>query len=242
MLVAVLGVTVTFSGTVLGAVIPGGDFQMYKPETGYTVTATFPGAEFDNYAGGVGDGLAVIGSGIADYSDGTSGGFVDLPGWVVIQGNNDLANNGVGDSTGMNLFAGWGGDSQRQTNGDLGAIAMGNVITISATVENRFWGDVPVDLAFELMAGGVALTPTSLVDWDFNIKDGVWQEISKTYDASALAGNIGDAISIVIGVQPGSGAGNRMVWDDVSMVVPEPVTMVLLGLGGLGLIRRRRNG
>ena len=37
--------------------VPGGDFQMYKPGTGYTVTATFPGSGFTNYASGIGNTL-----------------------------------------------------------------------------------------------------------------------------------------------------------------------------------------
>ena len=89
--------------------VPGGDFQMYKPGTGYTVTAEFPGVPFENYASGIGDNLPVNGAGIADYSDGTTGGFIDMPGWAVVQGTNYLFSNGVGGSTGFNASGFSGG-------------------------------------------------------------------------------------------------------------------------------------
>jgi hypothetical protein len=57
--------------------IPNGEFAMYKPGTGYTVTATFPPGNV--WARGVGDGLPVLG-GQVDYSDGTTGTVVVSPG------------------------------------------------------------------------------------------------------------------------------------------------------------------
>ena len=81
---------------------------MYKPGTNYTVLATFP-LGGNSYAQGVGDNLTVIGDGIANYDDGTSGAVIDCPGWTILTGGNDLFGNGMDGSVGFNAFGTWSG-------------------------------------------------------------------------------------------------------------------------------------
>ena len=187
---------------------------MYKPGTDYTVTAIFPGSGFTNYTSGIGDNLAVKGSGIAEYSDGTTGGFVDMPGWVVIQGTNDLGNNRVDGTTGFNGFAAWGGDCRVESADSLGNMAGGATYTISAMI-NGGVADGP--LAFYLLAGGVAMTPSSSVEKVVPVND--WQLISRTFDADAIADHVGQPMTIVIGVQDENDIGGRMIWDNITLEV-----------------------
>ena len=90
----------------------------------------------------------------------------------------------------------------------------------------------------DLLADGVALTPSSSVD---PVLSGSWQEYSRTYDATSLAGHAGESLTIVLGHgRPATGAQSQ--YDDVSLsAVPEPATMSLLVLGSLALLRRRRS-
>jgi len=121
--------TLTVTDPVQTSLIPGGGFQMYKPGTGYTVPAEFTdGASF---ARGVGNGITLAG-GTVTYSDTTVGNTVDLPGWEPLQAGNDLLANGVGGSTGMNIFAAWGGDGRVQTTGSLFAVAARQSVTSTA--------------------------------------------------------------------------------------------------------------
>ncbi|MEE8428118.1 MAG: LamG-like jellyroll fold domain-containing protein, partial [Gammaproteobacteria bacterium] len=197
--------------------VPNGDFQLYKPGTGYTVTATF--APGNNYAAGVGDNLTVKGDGIADYSDGTSGGFVDCPGWTGPIGEtntNDLWSSGIDDdgTTAFNAFGTWsGGNGSLVESADsLGDIAGGAIYTVSAMVEGPAG-----PLTLELLAGGVALPPSSSVTPASPTVG--WEEISRTYDADAIAGYVGEPITIVIGIAKLGDElyGSRVRFDDVSL-------------------------
>lgn len=224
------------------ALIFGGDFQMYKTGTGYTVTAEFSGT--NPFARGVGNAIDIAG-GIVTYSDLSPDGVandaiadIDLPGWMPLQSGNDLANNGVGGSTGMNIFAAWGGDGRIQTAGSLGVIGAGQTITISVMAGGPSGGPIGGPLAFHLMAGATQLVPTSFVDPV--LLNGSFEMMSRTYDAAALAGSIGQNMSIVLGVEDANNFGNRVIFDNVDLtVVPEPSSALLLSLGGMALALRR---
>jgi hypothetical protein len=201
--------------------VPGGDFQMYKPGTDYSVLAEFgPG---NSFARGVGDGIQLAG-GTVTYSDGSPDGVngdgipdIDMPGWETVQGTNDLFG-GFEGTTGMHLFAAWGGDGRIQTEGSLGAIEPGAVYTIRALVGGPDSGPIQGPLAFHLLADGDQLIPTESVDPTLP-NGGAFQEISRTYDASATAGHNGAEIDIVIGVEDENDFANRVIFENVELEV-----------------------
>ncbi|GAF74176.1 unnamed protein product, partial [marine sediment metagenome] len=75
-------------------------------------------------------------------------------------------------------------------------------------------------VTFELRAGGVPMTPSSSVTPIPAL--GTWEVISRTYDRSAIAGHIGEPITIVFGTsRPGEGepelTGTRTQFDNISL-------------------------
>jgi hypothetical protein len=196
-----------------GGFVANGNFQMYKPGTAYTVTAAF--ADGGAYAKGVGNGI-VISGGAVNYSDGSTGTTVDLPGWTPLQSGNDLVANGVAGSTGINFFAAWGGDGRIQSASALGTVQDRGVYTISAMVGGPDDGPIQGPLAFHLLADGVQLTPTSSVNPTLP-NGGGFQQISRTYQGAALAGHIGASLTIVLGVEDANDAGKWVVFDNVAI-------------------------
>jgi len=201
----------------------GGDFEIYKTGTAYTVTGELddPGP-FTSYVQGVGDGVNVAGNGVVNYSDGTSSTNepVDLPGWVVVpgKGNPDTGRNGVGGTEGLNIFASWGGQQRVESTAALGTVEAGKVYTISAMVDGGAGSPIEGDLAFHLMADGTnQLAPVAPLA---PLTGGLgFQAISQTYDTTSTAGHIGEALSIILGVEDTNANGNRMIWDNVSLTV-----------------------
>jgi hypothetical protein len=193
--------------------VVNGTFQMFKPGTDYTVTASF--ADGDSFARGVGDGIVLAG-GTVNYSDGTTGTTVDLPGWTPVQSGNDLVANGVNGSTGMNLFAAWGGDGRIQSASSLGSVQEDGVYTISVMVGGPDDGPIQGPLAFHLLADGVQLTPTSSVNPTLPT-GGAFQEISRTYEGAALAGHIGKSLTVILGVEDANDFGNRVIFDNFAI-------------------------
>lgn len=221
------------------ALVPNGDFKMYKPGTGYTVSAIFvPG---NAWTTGMGDNVIVNGTGV-EYGDGTTGDRVDVPGWITPvdsqgspTGTCDLFTLGFDEGDGsscLNAFGTWSGQNGNLAmSADPLTLPGSGPITISAMVI----GDVG-PRTFELLVDGVALVPDSVVEPTY-IQE--WQEMSRTYN-SVPAGDV----RILVGTsRPGPNDpdlfGTRMRVDNITLV-PEPATMLLLGLGGFGLIRRKR--
>jgi hypothetical protein len=232
------------------ALVPNGDFKMYKPGTGYTVRATFP--EGNIWTTGMGDNAPINGSLEAIYADGTTGKAVDVPGWITpitlpawrdgadhTTGTCDLFTLGYDETDGtscLNAFGTWSGQNGNLAmSADPLTLPGSGPITISAMVI----GDVG-PRTFELLVNGVALVPDSVVEPTY-IQE--WQEMSRTYN-SVPAGDV----RILVGTKPPHTTaeddpdrlfGTRMRVDNITLV-PEPATMLLLGLGGFGLVRRRR--
>lgn len=226
-----------FAGQAGAAVVFGGDFQMYKPGTGYAVTANFAPSSF---ARGVGDGITMAG-GTVDYSDGTSGTVADLPGWtgpIAGTNTNDLTNNGIGgttETTGLNVFGTWSGGNGAliESSAPLArpTLGLGQVYEISVMV-NGSGGP----LTFDLMVDGTVVTPSSALTPTLPTSD--WEKFSRTYD-SLPAGDV----TILLGIEKlGDDLyGTRTILDDVSFdAVPEPSSTLLLGLGGVALMVRRK--
>ena len=194
---------------------------MYKPGTNGSITAAFTAG--NSFARGVGDAIELAGGSVL-YSDGTTGeqgdGIpdIDLPGWTPLQSGNDLVANGVDGSTGLNMFAAWGGDGRVQSAASLGTIKAASDYTITAMVGGPEGGPIQGPLAFHLMADGVQLTPSEIVDPTLPAES-EFQMISRTYDAASLAGFVGAEMTIVLGVEDANDFPNRVIFDNVSLEV-----------------------
>lgn len=194
--------------------VPGGDFQLYKPGEP-DVTATLTGG-WASWNGVVPPTDLNINDGSADYSDGTTGSTVDLHGWVKIQGNSDFLGNGPEGSVAFNAFGAWGGQTRIESAEPLGTAQAGDVYTISVMVGGPDGGPIQGPLAFHLAADGVPLTPTSAVDPTLP-NNNEFQEISRTYEGDAIADHIGADLTIILGVEDENDIGNRVIFDDVSI-------------------------
>jgi len=227
-------------GQTQAALVFGGDFQLYKPGTGYTVTATLAAG---NYGKGVGDGITLEGGGTATYNDGSgTGTVVDLPGWSDLGTGslNDFAdssgdpNGGPDGSVALNLFGGWSGGLGQLVESSTGLtppiLGAGEVFQISADII----GDAGT-MVFDLTVDGVIIAPDS----QYIPSAAVWDVMTSTY--SSLPAGV---VKIRMGTDPAAGplVGARTRVDNVHFsAVPEPSSALLLGLGGLALLRRKRN-
>jgi hypothetical protein len=233
--------------------IPNSSFEeIYKPGS-TTITADLGGG----WTTGVGPNIPMNGSQIANFSDGTTGNAVDIPGWIGAAGWDN--------SYGLNTNSNRKGSVARQTtagdglyyylaNGGGWGNQPGGVIASDAPLANveanttytlsmlaHGWGDGSgaTPLVLDLLADGVALTPSSSVDPVLG--GATWLEVSRTYDLASLAGSVGQALTIRLGVDRDA-SGNQSHFDNVSLsfeasaaAIPEPSTFVLATLGLLGL-------
>ena len=225
-----------------------GEFNIYKPDQTYTIGATFVEPAFGK---GVGDNIdATNPAGSVTYDDMSTPGIpqdslpdFDMPGWNSLTGgNNDLANNGVGGSVGLNSFAGWGSPARLQTAAAVGTVSAGNIYEITTQADGGAGSPIEGELVLQLLAGTTVLTPIAPLP---ALTGGLgFQTLTQTFDLTTLpvGVNPGDDLTVIVGLADSNNTlGGNMVLDNVTFdVVPEPSSALLLSLGGLALMRRRR--
>ncbi|UCG50133.1 MAG: hypothetical protein JSU94_10155, partial [Phycisphaerales bacterium] len=221
-------------GTVLN-----GDFEeIYKPGS-VAITADFSG-----WTQGVGPDT-LMDSGTANYSDGTAGDWVDIPGWIGADPEGWVAGGGTYERDvnfpnrqgsiqasgvdGSYCYLANGGDWGNPAGGLIVSDApLGNVTDGTYTLSMMATG-AATPVVLELLAGGVALTPASSVSPDLT---GDFQEFSRTYDSASLAGFIGEPLTIRLGVGR-QATGTQTRFDNVTLFhTPEPLPTQILRLAG----------
>jgi Bacterial Ig-like domain (group 3)/MBG domain (YGX type) len=226
------------AGQAHAAPVFNGEFNMFKPGTtpAYSVTGTFPSAG-QYIPGGFGLGLAV-GGGVVNFSDSTTGGTVDVPGWKTVRGGGDLYVNGFDGplTPGFHGGGSWFGQTLIESLDPIGTVAADLDYTISVLVGgpgSPADGPLAGPLELNLLANGVALTPTGSVNVPTPIVAGTWYTISRTYSASSLTSNIGQDLKIQVGVAASNSIGNRVIFDNVSLdtvaadVTPPTLTSIV---------------
>jgi hypothetical protein len=209
--------------------VPNGDFEtIYKPDS-TTITATLSSG---GWTQGVGPDCP-IDSGQYNFSDQTSGSSADIPGWIGydrdgwiaeggtygrnqttgnLQGSVSTGNNHT--SGGLNCYLANGGSWGNSAGGLIVSdVSLGNIMSGCTYTLSMYAKGAATPVVLKLLANGTVITPSSSVSPTLS---GTFQEFSRTYDAEDLTSYVGQALTIVCGVDRDA-SGTQTQFDDISL-------------------------
>ncbi len=130
----------------------------------------------------------------------------------------------------------------KQANIGVGIVNPGDPIKIKFDARGSYAtpGGVAFAEFFSELSGGGTSSAAILggAPLAINPDPNVWT----SFEFDVFAGpNVSGSVTLQLGATNGPGAPTQMFYDNVSVaIVPEPVSLSVLGLAGMGLMRRRR--
>ena len=187
--VLILGVVLSNESRAAEIPVPNGSFELIYMPGSDTITADL----VDGWTNGVGSDTPMNGDQEADYSDGTWGTSVDIPGWINTPGWPPSYDLPVGNGSvarqnpapdGLYYYLANGSDWGNPQGGAIESDAPLTTAEAGRTYTVSMLANGPVTpVLLELLADGEALTPSSSVD---PAAPYAWEEFSRTYDAASL--------------------------------------------------------
>jgi hypothetical protein len=164
---------------------------------------------------------------------------VDIPGWAsdIAVADSGVESDWPGSTEGVYSGFLMGGDPSAWNLTDY-VIQAGDVLTLLVDARDNWTDGGLADFTMSLYydVGGIRNTVASVTLVDISQ---TWTTYSLTFAADDVPASIGSQIGIELKNIDTPAGGSWMGMDNVRLV-PEPTTMALLGLGALGLLRRRK--
>lgn len=215
------------------------DFNtVYKPGS-TTVTATsFSGGW--GYTSSVGSGVLITSNNLyANFTDGTTGTTVDIPGWVSTGSLTGIQQDATSQFHAYSNGKDYNGNGGSLTQTLSGITAQPNdIFTLSADLSGPISG---CPTTYQLYFAGTEIIAMNPLTWTPAMPTLFTQQ----YQFTGTVPTTGDLTVVVLFAamrDEWSGATQTQI-DNVVLAVPEPAALSLLGLGALGFLGRgRRRG
>ncbi|MBB6431264.1 PEP-CTERM sorting domain-containing protein [Algisphaera agarilytica] len=129
----------------------------------------------------------------------------------------------------------------KQANIGIGQVAIGDKVTISFDARGSYAvpGGVAFAEFFQELSGGGTSGGGILGGAPLAISGDPEEWTTFTFDWT-ITGDVSGGVTLQLGATNGPAGGTNMFYDNVSVTVPEPASMALVGLGGLAMLARRR--